>query len=116
MCTTRWLVALAVGLGSTSTGEAKGNPETAAIAKVIEAQFAGWGEVQRTKQAPAASVYSTDAIVAMTGATASPQVSKFNEKESHWVLFGPGATIRKHKVRGLHVGVARDGKSAWASF
>jgi hypothetical protein len=72
--------------------------------------------VQRTKQPPAATVYATDAVVAMTGASVSPQVSKFTDAESHWVLFGPGATIKKHKVRDLRVGIARDGKSAWASF
>jgi hypothetical protein len=95
---------------------ARRDPEAAAITKVIERQFANWREVQKTKQPPATTVYDADAMIAMTGAKVSPQFSKLTDRESHWMLFGPGATIGKHKVSGLKIGFARDRKTAWASF
>ena len=89
--------------------------DRADIAKLVDAQLAGWDEFQKTKQPPAQSSYLPNALVAMTGGSVSPQIGKFTESESHWVLFGP-AEIASHKVRDLRVGIAPSGASAWVAF
>src|SRR5207245_10227407 len=61
------------------------------------------------------STYTPGALVAMTGGTVSPQIGKFTEAESHWVLFGP-AEVVSHKLRDVRVGLAPGAGSAWVSF
>ena len=112
------LIVLVVALATTATAVgqrarlAKVDP---AITRVIEAQFAGWAEVARTKQPPPTTVYARHAMLAMTGTDVSPQVTKFTELESKWTVFGP-ARITGHKVRDVRAQIAGDGRSAWLSF
>lgn len=97
-------------IGSVRPVEAKGPPETAEISAVIGAQFAGFRDPKS-----GTAIYAKNAMVAMTGGPSTPQVNKLTHADGKWSIFGP-ATVGKHKVRDLRVVVARDGKSAWASF
>lgn len=90
--------------------DAKTSPETAAIAKVIDDQFAGFRETARTS-----NLYAKGAMLSMTGGTATPQVNRMSDAEGKWTIFGP-SKVGKHKVKDLRVVVARDKQSAWASF
>lgn len=94
------------------SAEAFAKPKSAAkdIAAVIEDQFAGFRQPARTS-----TLYATNAMVAMTGGSVTPQVNKLSDAEGKWTIFGP-AKVGKHKVRDLRVVVAKDGDSAWASF
>lgn len=106
----RWAALCVVMVATSVAGAApKVSPEVAAITAVIEEQFAGFRDTKR------ASVYTKDAMVAMTGGTSTPQVNKLDHADGKWTIFGP-ATVGKHKVRDLRVSVAKDGKAAWASF
>lgn len=106
----RWVLAVAVVGLSGSAALATPKTDTKAIAAVIEDQFAGFRDPTRST-----SVYATNAMVAMTGGTSTPQVNRLSDAEGKWTIFGP-AKIGKHKVRDLRVVVAKDGNSAWASF
>ncbi len=108
----RWvvIVAVIVSFAAGSHALAKPNADTKAIAAVIDEQFTGFRNPMRTT-----SVYTSNAMVAMTGGTTTPQVNKLSDAEGKWTIFGP-AKIGKHKVRDLRVVVAKDGNSAWASF
>src|SRR5438874_13221475 len=86
--------------------------DRAEIGKLVDAQLVGWDEFQKTKQPPATSAYTPGALVAMTGGAVSPQIGKFTEAESHWVLFGP-AEVVSHKLRDVRVGLAPGAGSAW---
>jgi hypothetical protein len=100
----------AVQLADSTRADAKTAPLAAEITAVIEDQFAGFREPNRTS-----SLYAKDAMLAMTGGSVSPQVNRLSDAEGKWTLFGP-SKVGKHKVRDLRVTAARDGKSAWASF
>ncbi len=97
---------------------AKGDPAAAASAATLKAaikatiddQFTGFRNTKRT-----ATVYTKDAMIAMTGGTVSPQVNQLTDADGKWTLFGP-SKVGKHTVRELRVVLARDGASAWASF
>jgi len=103
-------VSLVLGVVSASPALAKPSPEVKAITAAIDDQFAGFRQPVRDT-----SLYATNAMIAMTGGTATPQVNKLSDAEGKWTIFGP-SKIGKHKVRDLKIVVSKDGDSAWASF
>lgn len=100
-----------VVLAPSSRAFAKTSPEQKAIQAAIEDQFAGFRQPKRDST----NLYAPNAMISMTGGTATPQVNRLSDAEGKWTLFGP-AKVGAHKLRDLRIVLAKDGQSAWASF
>jgi hypothetical protein len=83
------------------------------VAKVIDTQFSDW-KAFRTGGKPTPDLYGAAAPFAMTNGGVSPELGTLGP-ETPTSIFGP-ATLDQWKLANLHVGIAHDGKSAWASF
>ena len=105
------LAVLATVLSLSTLAHAKPADE-AAIRATIDSQLKAW---QERAEHPNIAMYTKDAVIITIGLPPAPTVIELGDPD-YLGLLSPAGIIRKVGVKDFHVGIARDGQSAWASL